>query len=166
MKLNPSIKNMSNEYIFFTDQTALTFRICLVFSWLWSVMARMRYKYSHVTSEVDETVSLPFQKQPSLMLECHQFIRNPLGWKGPRHYSLNTHQRYSAVTAHYCGTRWHSWLRHSATSRKVAGSTPDAVIGIFYWHNPSGRTMALGFTQPPTEMSTRNISWGAKAAGT
>jgi hypothetical protein len=27
MKLNPSIKNMSNEYIFFTDQTALTFRI-------------------------------------------------------------------------------------------------------------------------------------------
>ena len=32
MKLNPSIKNMSNEYIFFTDQTALTFRICLVTS--------------------------------------------------------------------------------------------------------------------------------------
>ena len=32
MKLNPSIKNMSNEYIFFTDQTALTFRICLVSS--------------------------------------------------------------------------------------------------------------------------------------
>ena len=31
MKLNPSIKNMSNEYIFFTDQTALTFRICLVY---------------------------------------------------------------------------------------------------------------------------------------
>jgi len=30
MKLNPSIKNMANEYIFFTDQTALTFRICLV----------------------------------------------------------------------------------------------------------------------------------------
>ena len=31
MKLNPSIKNMSNEYIFFTDQTALTLRICLVY---------------------------------------------------------------------------------------------------------------------------------------
>jgi len=25
--------------------------------------------------------------------------------------------------------------------------------------------MALGSTQPLTEMSTRNISWGAKAAG-
>jgi len=30
---------------------------------------------------------------------------------------------------------------------------------------PSGRTMALGSTQPLTEMSTRNISWVVKAAG-
>jgi hypothetical protein len=30
----------------------------------------------------------------------------------------------------------------------------------FLWHNPSGRTMTLGSTQPPTEMSTRYISWG------
>ena len=29
----------------------------------------------------------------------------------------------------------------------------------FDWHNPSGRTMALGLIQPLTEMSTRNISW-------
>ena len=29
-------------------------------------------------------------------------------------------------------TRWHSWLRHCATSRKVAGSIPDGVIGIFH----------------------------------
>ena len=29
------------------------------------------------------------------------------------------------------GTRWRSWLRHCATSRKVAGSIPDVVIGIF-----------------------------------
>ena len=57
------------------------------------------------------------------------------------------------------GTRWPSWLRHCATSRKVAGSIPD-VIEIFHCHNPSGRTMALGLTQPLTEMSTRNISWG------
>jgi hypothetical protein len=49
---------------------------------------------------------------------------------------------------------------HCATCRKVAGSIPDCVIGIFHWHNPSGRTMALGLTQPLTGMSTRNISWG------
>ena len=60
------------------------------------------------------------------------------------------------------GTRWHSWLRRCATSRKVAGSIPDGVIGIFHWHNPSGRTVALGSTQPLTEMSTGNISWGCK----
>jgi hypothetical protein len=54
----------------------------------------------------------------------------------------------------------HSWLRHCATSRKVTGSIPDGVIGIFRGHNPSGRTMTLGSTQPLTEMSTMNISWG------
>ena len=39
------------------------------------------------------------------------------------------------------GPRWRSWLRHCATSQKVAGSIPDGVIGIFHWHNSSGRTM-------------------------
>jgi len=55
---------------------------------------------------------------------------------------------------------WRSRLRHCATSRKIAGSIPDGVIGFFHWHNPSGRTMALRLTQALTEMSTRNISWG------
>ena len=35
----------------------------------------------------------------------------------------------------------------------------------FSWTYPSGRSMALGLTQPLTEMSTRNIYWGVKAAG-
>jgi hypothetical protein len=38
-------------------------------------------------------------------------------------------------------------LAYCATNRKVAGSIPDAVIGIFHWHSPSDRTMALGSTQ-------------------
>jgi hypothetical protein len=54
------------------------------------------------------------------------------------------------------GTAVAQWLRCHATNRKVAGSIPDGVIGIF--HNPSDRTMALGSTQPLTEMSTRRIS--------
>jgi hypothetical protein len=37
---------------------------------------------------------------------------------------------------------------------------PDGVIGFFHWHNPSGRTMALGSTRALREMSTRNVSWG------
>ena len=35
----------------------------------------------------------------------------------------------------------------------------------FSWTYPSGRTMARGLTQPLTEMSTRFIYWGVKAAG-
>ena len=49
---------------------------------------------------------------------------------------------------------------HYSTNRQVAGSIPYGVIGIFQWHNPSGRTMIQGSTQPLTEMSTRCISWG------
>jgi len=30
------------------------------------------------------------------------------------------------------GKRWRSWLRHCATSRKVAGSIPDGVVGILH----------------------------------
>jgi hypothetical protein len=40
--------------------------------------------------------------------------------------------------------------KDNATNRKVAGSIPDGVMGIFQWHNPAGRTMALGWTQPLT----------------
>jgi len=43
------------------------------------------------------------------------------------------------------GTRWCSWLKHCATSRKVAGSFLDVIIEIFYW--------------------PLDISWGEKAAG-
>ena len=67
-------------------------------------------------------------------------------------------QRQSVYPANCCENT--SCLRHCVTSRKVAGSIPDGVTGIFHWHNPSGRTVALGSTQPLTEMSTRNISWG------
>jgi len=37
--------------------------------------------------------------------------------------------------------------------------------GFHSRRNPSDRTMALGSTQSPTEMSTRNISWVVKAVG-
>jgi hypothetical protein len=34
---------------------------------------------------------------------------------------------------------------HYATTRQVAGSIPDGVIGIFQWHNPAGRTVATSY---------------------
>jgi hypothetical protein len=50
-------------------------------------------------------------------------------------------------------------LRYKPEGR-VAGSITDGVTGIFQWLNPSGRIVALRSTQPLTEMSTRNLSWG------
>jgi hypothetical protein len=47
---------------------------------------------------------------------------------------------------------------------RFAGSIPDGVTGFFHWHNPSARTLALGSTQPLTEMSA-GIFPGVKAAG-
>jgi len=53
-------------------------------------------------------------------------------------------------------SRWRSWLRHFATTRKVAGSIPDYVTGIL----PSGRAVALvvpgifrvGYRRPVTRI--------------
>jgi len=41
---------------------------------------------------------------------------------------------------------------------------PVLSLEFFIDNNPSGLTIALGSTQPPTEMSTRKISSGVKAA--
>jgi hypothetical protein len=57
-------------------------------------------------------------------------------------------------------TRQHNRLRHYATSRKVAASIPNKVIKFLNWPNPSSRTMALGSTQPLTEISPGNFPVG------
>jgi hypothetical protein len=54
-------------------------------------------------------------------------------------------------------------LRHYATNRKLAGSSPDEV-DFFNLLNPSSCTMTLGSTQLLTEMSTSKPSWGAKGS--
>ena len=51
------------------------------------------------------------------------------------------------------------WLMCCATNWKFAGSIPDGVIGIFYLHDPSDRTMAVGSTQPLTEKNNLSITW-------
>jgi hypothetical protein len=52
--------------------------------------------------------------------------------------------------------RWHSWLRHCTTSRKVTSSIPDEVIGIFYGLN-------RGF---PSRNEYQGCLLEAKATGT
>jgi len=54
-------------------------------------------------------------------------------------------------------------LRYKSEGRGFDSRWYDWIFFIDIIH--SDRTMALGLTQPLTEMSTRNISWGVKAAG-
>jgi len=57
-------------------------------------------------------------------------------------------------------------LAHCAASQKVMGLIPDMRNGkCFQWLNPSDHIVALELTRL-TEISTGNISWGVKAAGT
>jgi hypothetical protein len=63
---------------------------------------------------------------------------------------------------HFQGSCY-EFLRQYATSRRVAGSSPDE-MNIFNLPNPSSRTMALGSIQPLTEMSSRNLPGKKRAA--
>jgi hypothetical protein len=58
--------------------------------------------------------------------------------------TYRTVARYFEFLSQFYGFR----LTHPRTSRKVADSTPDKVIGFFSWANPSSRTTAMGSTQP------------------
>jgi hypothetical protein len=55
------------------------------------------------------------------------------------------------------------WIRYCATNRKVAGSIPDGAIGIFHWHNPSDRTMALGVDSVSNRNEYQEHFLGVKA---
>jgi hypothetical protein len=58
------------------------------------------------------------------------------------------------------GTAVAQGFSYCATNQKVAGSIPDGVMEFFIHINRSDRTMALGSTQPLTDMITGRISWG------
>jgi hypothetical protein len=60
-------------------------------------------------------------------------------------------------TTHTGRILFNSWFRHYVTSRMVAGSIPDEVIGFINLPNPSSRTLVLGSAQYPTKMSTRKL---------
>jgi len=97
----------------------------------------------HNAKLIQQNVSLPLQLWwPSAPKRCASTI-----------FSLKIVFRViENIQRRKWGMWWCSWLRHCATSWKVTGSIPDDVTGIFQWHNPSGRTMALGLNQ----LSNRN----------
>jgi hypothetical protein len=69
---------------------------------------------------------------------------------------------YSTCTLYNILFLLYSIQGHYATSQKVAGSSPWWSGFFFNWPNPSSCTMALGLTQPLTQMSTRNLPGGVK----
>jgi len=88
-----------------------------------------------VSGQIDGPASLPKQKQPQVTLTKpnHDLW---LSHFTALHYSDCAISALSIVyNSPICciwGTRWYSWLRHCATSRKVAGSIPNGVIEIFH----------------------------------
>jgi hypothetical protein len=96
----------------------------------------------------------PLPLYPLLPGKCSRYplvrhLRGPQTWSG-----LCGVQKYLCP---YRGARCSSWLRHYDTSRKVAGSILNEVIGFFIWPNPSSCTMIVESTQLLTEISTRNF---------
>jgi hypothetical protein len=84
------------------------------------------------------------------------FLRTPLSW----HYLQSWCILFSVMYKLRLNTSI-----HGATSRKVAGSIPDGIIGTFHWIHPSGRAMALRSTQTLIEISTTDYLLGVKTAG-
>jgi hypothetical protein len=53
-----------------------------------------------------------------------------------------------------------SWLRHYATSRKVAGSNSDEAIEVLNWPGRFNLIMELKSIQHITEINTMNVQKG------
>jgi len=97
--------------------------------------------------------------RPNLRSRLHSCHAQEGGPQSPQGHAVALDQKKNYTIRGHAVAQW---LRHCATNWKIAGSIPDGIIRINHWHNPSGRIMALGLTQPLAEMSTRNISWGQR----
>jgi hypothetical protein len=63
---------------------------------------------------------------------CEEVSEHP-EIQGSMSFDPANHTVQNVIVLKECrGTRWRSWLRYCATSRKVAGSIPNGVTGIFH----------------------------------
>jgi hypothetical protein len=94
----------------------------------------MTFVYQHITTNTQLKIS-----PPKLQERGEHIVQDKTAMKDDILYSAYMYLLGTAVAR---------WLRYCATNRKVAGLIPSGVTGIFHWHNPSNRTVALGSTQP------------------
>ena len=141
------------SFSLYTQQTCMTYTIavCTVKnSWWW-------------TEELSETCRLYFKNKFEKLVHLVGFIiRIYHDARSPERHIIQDMNIFGKFVKYfwivvYAVTQF---LRHCATSRKVAVSIPVGVTGILHWLNSSGRTMALKSTQSLTEMSTRDFCWG------
>jgi hypothetical protein len=82
----------------------------------------------------------------------------------------SSNKRQTQPFVHYSACLWGTavaqWLRYCSTNRKVAGSIPDGVIGIFHWHNPSDHNYGPGIDSASNRNEYQEHFLGVKAAGT
>jgi hypothetical protein len=126
----------------------------IVYIWqLRTVLDKLRDSYNEYESQ---TLSLQLVRKEPPILEWH------FGTNCVIYAALKESRLIKTVLRLWI----FSWLRHYATSQKVAGSIAAVVIGFLNWPNRSSRSMALGLTQPVIEMSTRNlqrtVGWGIR----
>jgi hypothetical protein len=92
------------------------------------------------------------QKYPGVVLTHSMIHRQAIAWKDSSPV-MNSVPPAAINILHYIKS-------HCDTSRKVAGSIPDGVFGVYHLLNPSCRTVALVLTQVLREMSTSGVLCG------
>jgi len=108
------------------------------------------------TSAVDKSLGVNLPVMPITAGGCYE--RHQTGWTG---WSTNSEE---AIFSLICIARAFITTKPLLVLGPITNNC-TLPLEIFHEHNPSARTMALGSTQPLTEMTTRNISWKVKAAG-
>ena len=121
---------------------------------------------AHPASSTMGTGSLSGRKRPKLGVDhppsssaevkerAELYLYSPAGPAWPALGWIYSHLS-SSCGAHGCADGWGTALQAGRLRVRF-----PMVSEFFIEINPFGRTMGLGLTQPLTEMSTRNISWG------
>jgi hypothetical protein len=142
-----------------------------IYNWIWSRAAKLQFSFTETNllttsfnilltkltngSRRYTSAQARSRQQRVVCLPGKSYILIPVDWMWKL---VATYVLYS-----YTEVGWGTMLQAGGLRVRF----PDEVIGFFNWPNPFSRTMALGSTQPLTEMSTRNLpgSKGRPARG-